>query len=217
MSDNGTLYSAAIFEEFAKEYGFTHVTSSPKYPQANGTAERAVKTVKQLLKKNQDPYLAMLAYRSTPLENGYSPAELLMGRKIRTTLPMSKKQLQPNLPNVAKLRKKEKKIRDRMKRNFDRRHSVRTLKPLSPGDTVWIPERETGGTVENESNTRSYNVQTEDGTLRRNRRDLVLMPKTADTQSDERSEESTMDPTDQNQTERSSARDGTKTRSGRVS
>ena len=87
MSDNIPQYSATVFEEFAKEYGFTHVTSSPKYPQANGTAERAVKIVKQLLKKNQDPYLAMLAYRSTPLENGYSPAELLMGQKIHTTLP----------------------------------------------------------------------------------------------------------------------------------
>ena len=39
-----------------------------------------------------------------------------------------------------------------MKRNFDKRHSVKTPKPLSPGDTVWIPERETGETVENESN-----------------------------------------------------------------
>ena len=79
----------------------------------------------------------MLAYRSTPLQNGYSPVELLMGRKIRTTLPMSKKQLQPNLPNIAKLRK-EKKMRDGMKRNFDKRHSVKNLEPLSPRDLVWI-------------------------------------------------------------------------------
>ena len=39
--------------------------SSLKYSQANGTAKGAVKTVKQLLTKNQDPYLAILAYRST--------------------------------------------------------------------------------------------------------------------------------------------------------
>ena len=158
----------------------------------------------------------MLAYRSTSLENGYSPAELLMGQKICTTLLMSKKQLQSNLPNVTKFRK-ENKMRDRTKRNFDKRHSVKNLKPLSPGDTVWIPERETEGTVENEFNSRSYNVQTEDGTLRRNHRDLVLMPKTIDAQSGERSEKSTIDPTDQNQTKRSSSKDGTKTRSDRVS
>ncbi len=51
VSDNGPQYSAADFSKFAKQYGFTHVMSSPKYPQANGEAERAVRTVKELLKK----------------------------------------------------------------------------------------------------------------------------------------------------------------------
>ena len=59
--------------DLAKKYGFIHVMSSPKYPQANGEAECAVRTVKDILKKNSDLYLAMLAYRSIPLENGYSP------------------------------------------------------------------------------------------------------------------------------------------------
>ena len=98
MSDNGPQYSAAIFGAFAIQYGFTHTTSSPRYPQANGAAERAVRTVKELLVKNKDPYLAMLAYRSTPLENGYSPAELLMGRRIRTTIPVITKQLFQSCP-----------------------------------------------------------------------------------------------------------------------
>ena len=53
-SDNGPQYSSAAFQDFSKEYD--HVTSSPKYPQANDEAERAVKTMKQLLEKNADPY-----------------------------------------------------------------------------------------------------------------------------------------------------------------
>ena len=51
-----------------------------KNSQANGLAECAVKTVKQMLEDNDDPYLAMMVYRLTSLENGYSPSELLMGQ-----------------------------------------------------------------------------------------------------------------------------------------
>ncbi|XP_014829957.1 PREDICTED: probable fructose-2,6-bisphosphatase TIGAR A, partial [Poecilia mexicana] len=63
-------------------YDFRHVTSSPYFAQSNGEAERAVKMVKSLLKKNTDPYKALLAYRVTPLNQGPSPAELLMGRRF---------------------------------------------------------------------------------------------------------------------------------------
>ena len=29
------LYTSAAFQEFSRSYGFTHVTSSPMYPQSN--------------------------------------------------------------------------------------------------------------------------------------------------------------------------------------
>ncbi|KAG1940203.1 protein NYNRIN-like [Pimephales promelas] len=95
VSDNGPQYDCEEFKEFAKHYGFRHVTSSLLYPQANGQAEKGVQIVKRLLKKAKDgktdPHLALLSYRAAPLECGASPAELLMKRKLRTTLP----QLQP--------------------------------------------------------------------------------------------------------------------------
>ena len=60
VSDNGPQYSSKAFEEFSGEYEFEHVTSSPKFPQANGEAERAVKTTKQLLEKNRNLYMAIV-------------------------------------------------------------------------------------------------------------------------------------------------------------
>ena len=80
ISDNGPQFACELFQQFATIYGFTHVTSSPRYPRANGEAERAVRTVKEILKKIEDPYLGLLSYRSTPLQNGLAPCELLMSR-----------------------------------------------------------------------------------------------------------------------------------------
>ena len=49
--DNGPQYSSYQFSRFAKDYGFTHLTSGPHFPQSNGEAEQGVKTIKELLKK----------------------------------------------------------------------------------------------------------------------------------------------------------------------
>ena len=49
-------------------------------------AERSVKTVKDLLKKESSLEDVLLAYRATPLASGFSPAQLMFGRRIRSKL-----------------------------------------------------------------------------------------------------------------------------------
>eukprot|EP00057_Strongylocentrotus_purpuratus_P005393 XP_003730869.1 PREDICTED: uncharacterized protein K02A2.6-like [Strongylocentrotus purpuratus] len=61
ISDNGPQFANETFQKFAEKYRFVHTTSSPRYPQANGEAERGVRTVKALLKKNDDIDLALLS------------------------------------------------------------------------------------------------------------------------------------------------------------
>ena len=176
VSDNGPQYSSKEFAEFMREYQCRHITSSPLYPQSNGEAERAVKTIKGLLKKEGDPYLALLSYRATPLQIGYSPSELLMGRKLRTTVPTIREQLVPRVPDSTLVRERDKQQKQRQERTFNTRRRARELSELVPGDNVWVPDRSSEATVLDEVNHRSYEVETSEGTYRRNRRDIVPLP-----------------------------------------
>ena len=69
ISDNGPQFKLRVFSNFAKLWGFEHITSSPRYPQSNGLAERAVQSAKNVMTKcaedNTDPYLALLLVRNT--------------------------------------------------------------------------------------------------------------------------------------------------------
>jgi hypothetical protein len=167
--------SASEFCEFAKRYSFTHVTSSPKFPSANGEAERAVRTFKDLMKKNDDPYLAALVLRSTPLLNGLSPSELLMGRKLRTPLPILPDKLASGITKEAmeNAKTKDQENRGKQKEWFNQRHRTQNLPDLLPGTQVWIRDRDEEGTVQTQHNPRSYVVATENGDYRRNRSALV--------------------------------------------
>ena len=64
FSDNGPQYDSYAFRRFTAEWGFEHVTSSPRYPRSNGFVERIVGIVKPILQKarksGMDPDMAML-------------------------------------------------------------------------------------------------------------------------------------------------------------
>ena len=183
VSDNGPQYSSQEFANFSQSYGFRHITSSPGHASANGEAERAVQTVKQLLRACDDPYAALLSYRVTPLQNGYSPAELLMSRRLRTKVPEIPRK--PTVPDAARILQREENYRQKMSVNFDRHHAARNLPSLTGGQEVWIPDRKQFGTVQDRHSNRSYIVETPTGTYRRNRVQLNGMPIAIDQQPEE--------------------------------
>ncbi|UYV80674.1 K02A2.6-like, partial [Cordylochernes scorpioides] len=137
ISDNEPQFhpsTTSAFTKFAFEVGFRHITSSPKHPQSNGQAEAAVKIVKNLMKKNKDPVLALMEYRATPLANGLSPAELLFGRKIRTMVLCTSPSLTPKTVDQSKLRGGREQRKMAQKTAFDRRHAATKKAELIAGE-----------------------------------------------------------------------------------
>ena len=166
------------FKNFQKEWDFKLTTSSPHYPKSNGMAERTIQTVKKLLKKalanGEDPYLALLAYRTTPGVNKTpSSAYCLMQRNPRTTLPSVKSSSKSRETDKSNQSHKIKKYHDQHARN---------LPDLQISDTVRLRQKafpkklwnRKGKVLSKLEEQRSYKVETEQGIiLRRNCRDLL--------------------------------------------
>ena len=86
VSDNGTAFASAEFQEFTSRNAIRHIFVSPYHPSSNGLAERAVQSFKSAWRKSSegstDTRIAKFLFhqRLTPhTSTGNSPAELLMG------------------------------------------------------------------------------------------------------------------------------------------
>lgn len=191
-SDNGGQFDSEEFREFEHVYQFKLVTSSPLHSRSNGLIESGVKTAKRILKKCDDPFLGLLAYRNTPLEGGLSPSQLLNSRIMRDILPMLTEATVPRPIDHEMVYKQMQEHQSKQKKYFDDRHAAKELKPLKSDQLVWIIDRKEEGVVRNQRpEPRSYDVETSAGTLRRNRMFLKPLP----------SRESVQPPTNQAQPE----------------
>lgn len=87
------LVKTIQFIEFARRCGFVHIRNSQKFSQNNGLLESRVKFLKWRIRKSSYSYLALIEHRAISSENDCSPVELLMVRRIKTTLPIAILQL----------------------------------------------------------------------------------------------------------------------------
>jgi len=60
-----------------------------------GSVQTAERLFNKAKKEGEDPYLALLKYRNTGVDNIGLPAQLCMNRRLRSTLPNTTEQLTP--------------------------------------------------------------------------------------------------------------------------
>ena len=178
ITDNGPPFNSAEFKAFASRYEFDHRTSSPYWSQGNGKCENSVRTVKNIMKKASeakgDPYLALLDWRNTPTEMfDTSPAQRLLGRRVRTRCPTNSKLLDVASAKATKVSIKQSKQKQAKYYNRGAR-----LKPEIPiNQTVRAKINDRRGWVKakviEQLPYRSYSIETETGAqYRRNRKHL---------------------------------------------
>ena len=118
--------------------------------------------------------MALLSFRATPIPWClFSPTELLMGRKLRTDIPIAKTLLTPQWSYLPEFRESTRLNRSR---TMTSAIEPRTLDPLFPDTPVWITtgNDRTPGQIRSPAATpRSYIVSTPSGELRRTRRHVT--------------------------------------------
>ena len=74
------------------DWSIQHITSSLRYPQGNGMAEKAVGIVKELYAKCDDIKLGLLLMKTTPVTGEHhrfqAPANVFFGHTLKANLPI---------------------------------------------------------------------------------------------------------------------------------
>ena len=163
ISDNGTCFTSSEFANFMKKNGIRHSTTAPYHPSSNGLAERAVRTFKEAMKKAASGTIEtkisrfLFRYRNTPHSTtGISPAELLLGRKMKTHL----ENMRPDIASRVSDRQEKQKIAH----DQHARH-----RPFCVGEDVYAKnfasskEKWLHGKIVAQSGPVSYRVKLDDG------------------------------------------------------
>ena len=179
VTDNGTQFASAEFAVFARSWSFDHVTSSPRYPQSNGKAENAVKTVKQLFTKcrqsGQSEFQALLDWCNTPTEGMQtSPAQRRWAAGARRCYRSQVNYFSPAIQQNRTLKmlwagRKDRRSSttrrpSRWSRSRREKLSVSVSQDNRPGQQAPVSEP---------AGPRSYKVEVDGVVYRRNRRQLI--------------------------------------------
>jgi hypothetical protein len=128
---------------FTEGNGIRHIRVAPYHPASNGLAERAVRTVKEALKKSSEGSLEkrlarfLLTYRVTPhATTGVPPCQLLMGRQLTTAID----RIRPDVAGrVQRNQERQKQEHDSRSRQREFKEDERVFVRDFGGPTKWTP------------------------------------------------------------------------------
>ncbi|XP_037515314.1 uncharacterized protein K02A2.6-like [Rhipicephalus sanguineus] len=186
VTDNGTPFTGKAFQDFVLGNGIKHLRTAPFHPASNGLAERAVRTVKDGLKKTTGGDLKLrlarwlLMYRRAPRPKGTSPSELMlaypMKAKMDLCIPRRGEEVRPKQSQTESKEHAEKKKKGP---RFKKGDKV-AVRNFGRGPKWWL------GEVEEINGSSMVTVSTPQGKVRRHN-DQVKMhldppaPSSADT------------------------------------
>ncbi|XP_045118183.1 uncharacterized protein K02A2.6-like [Portunus trituberculatus] len=184
-TDGGPQFKASTTRRFLARWGVEHRVSSPHYPRANGHAEAAVKAVKKLILTtterghlDSDAFArGLLEYRNTPRAEGRSPAQILFGHPMRSTVPAHHRSYAPEWQRAAdECDLRAERLRNQAKQRHDT--TARELLRLHLGGYVDVQDHVSGqwnkvGVIVGVGRRRDYLVKMNSGRiLWRNRKFL---------------------------------------------
>lgn len=127
-------FNSFEFQKFATDWDFEHNFSSPRFPQSNGMAEKAVGIVKNIFRKTNDINVGLMEYRNTPLSDlNLSPAQLMFNQRLKTKLPVTDKLLKTQ---INKNFKPQLVAKQNKQKYYDRQ--AHSLPELNSGDNIVI-------------------------------------------------------------------------------
>ena len=173
VTDNAPNFTGREFTEFLRKNGIKHILTSPYHPASNGLAERAVRTFKEGMKKmthgTSETRLArfLLKYRITPqTTTGVSPAQLLMGRRLRTHLDLMCPNIKEEVQRKQTLQKGNHDYHSK-DRDLEVQDHVYT-KNFSASQPLWIP-----GRIQAQTGPLSFQIGLPDGRVLRRHQDHI--------------------------------------------
>ena len=147
-SDGGPPFNSLSYRTFLKLWDIERRLSSSYFPQGNGRAEAAVKSIKRILLGNINSSTgeldtdaaarAIMTHRNTPAQDtGISPAVMLFGKPLRDHLPLPTRRMRPEWEAIADSRE------DALARRVSISKPEKDLRPLQVGDSVSV-QNQTG-------------------------------------------------------------------------